>query len=277
LVLVAGIIAVLAYFVATRMPPPSARGSESADRVRAIPPDAGRIATAAQGIRVWPRDAAARAVLTPSDADATQLDAMVLADHLDALLERARREPAFAASLAFALHQCTFEEEAAKGLDFQVRVGNDEQDARTIERFDATFSKCQGLSAAQMALRVPLAEGAARSGVLKAQLYYPMYVGDEIGDDGEMLTADTIDRYRNNAVAFILAAARSGDEEGLYAAYTMYQVGFWVPSDLVSAYRYAERWARLTQGAHSQETLDRLLQRMTPGERRRARAGSPRA
>jgi TPR repeat protein len=74
-------------------------------------------------------------------------------------------------------------------------------------------------------------------------------------------------------VAFILAAARSGDQEGLYAAYNMYQFGYWVPVDLVSAYRYAERWARLTQDPYSRQTLDRLLQRMTPDERRRARAG----
>jgi TPR repeat protein len=88
-----------------------------------------------------------------------------------------------------------------------------------------------------------------------------------------MLTADTIDRYRNNTVAFVLAAARSGDPDALYDAHIMYKVGYWVPVDLVRAYRYAERWTRLTAYPHSQELLDRLLQRMTPDERRRARAG----
>ena len=87
-----------------------------------------------------------------------------------------------------------------------------------------------------------------------------------------MLTADTIDRYRNNAVAFVLAAARSDDPDALYDAHIMYQAGYWVPIDLVNAYRYAERWSRLTTYSHSQETLDSLLQRMTPDERRRARS-----
>jgi len=272
LVLVVGIVAVLAYFVATRAPRPSARDSESAERVRAIAPDAGRLAAAAQGIRVWPRDAAARAALTPSDTDKAQLDGSVLADQFDALLARARREPAFAFSLASALSTCSYEDKATEWLDIEVRVGNDERDARAIERFDAEFAKCRGLSAGQIALRVPLAEQAARAGVLAAQLAYGNYASNEIGDDGGMLTADTIDRYRNNAVAFVLAAARSDDPDALYDAHIMYTAGYWVPVDLVNAYRYAERWSRLTSYPHSQETLDRLLRRMTPDERRRARS-----
>jgi hypothetical protein len=198
---------------------------------------------------------------------------MVLADQFDALLARARRDPAFAASLARALNNCAYEQRAMEGLDIAVRVGNDARDARAIASFDAQYAKCRGLGAAQVAMRVPLAEAAARAGVLAAQREYGNYASNEIGDDGGMLTADTIDRYRNNAVAFVLAAARSGDPDALYDAHNMYQAGYWVPVDLVSAYRYAERWSRMTTYPHSQDVLDRLLQRMTPDERRRARGG----
>jgi hypothetical protein len=273
LVLVVGIVAVLAYFVATRAPRPSARDSESAERVRAIAPDAGRIAAAAQGIRVWPRDAAERAALTPSEADKAQLDGSLLAERFDALLARARREPAFAFSLASALSTCSYEDKATEWLDIEVRVGNDARDADAIARFDATYAKCRGLSAEQMAMRIPLTEQAARAGVLAAQLAYGGFASQEIGDDGRMLSADAIDRYRNNAVAFVLAAARSGDSEAQYSAYNMYQFGYWVPVDLVSAYRYAARWARLNPGSQAQDLLDRLSRRMTPEQLRRARTG----
>ena len=225
----------------------------------------------AQGVRVWPTSSTARAMLTPSKSDQDMLDSMVLADEFESLLARARREPAFAHTLASALYQCTIEAEATRKLDFRLRAYNDERDEREIERFDATFAKCRGLGTDRMALRFELAEQAAGAGVLQAQLSYSYYIARAISDGSAALTPGATEQYRRNAAAFVLAAARSGDPEGLYAAYRMYSSGYLVPKDLVRAYQYAEQFGLATPGPTAQRMLDRLASEMTPEQLRRAR------
>lgn len=269
-----GLAAVLMLYMAQRAPGPSIRPADSAARSTLVPEGddaAGEIAAMSQGVRVWPTSSTARAVLTPSKSDQDMLDSMVLADDFESLLARARREPAFAHTLASALYQCTGEAEATRKLDFRLRAYNDERDEREIERFDATFAKCRGLGTDRMALRFELAEQAARAGVLQAQLSYSYYVTQAIGDGSAALTPGATEQYRRNAAAFVLAAARSGDPEGLYAAYRMYRSGYLVPQDLVLAYQYAEQFGRVTTRPAMQQMLDHLASQMTPEQLRRAR------
>ena len=227
---------------------------------------------ASHGIRVWPKSATARATLTPSPADEVLLDGMILAEHFDALLERARREPAFAQSLAGALNQCAHEDGAFRWLQINLRVRNAEGRARSLEKYQATFDKCEGLDAEQLMLRIDLAERAARAGVLSAQLAYPGYVAQAVRDGTALLRPRASRRYLENAEAFILAAARSGDPEGLYAAYQLYDLGILVPQDLVRAYRFAVRFERTATGSADFGGLERLTRRMTPEQLRRARS-----
>jgi hypothetical protein len=266
-----GIIGVLAYYVATRAPATPLHAAQRQTQVHASEVDPDRMVAAARGVRVWPSDATARAALTPNPGDEAELDGIVLAEQFDSLLARARRDPAFEHSLAFALYQCTREDKAAERLDIAIRVGNDERDVRALERFDANFAKCRGLSNAQMAMRFELGEQAARAGVLDAQRHYSSYVVAAISDEGAELTTATIEQYRYNAIAFILAAARSGEPEALYAAHNLYWAGYWVPRDPVRAYRFLERYTRLEPSESAQWNLEWLARQMTPDELRRAR------
>jgi TPR repeat protein len=269
-----GLAAVLMLFLSHLASEPSMRPADSDTRSTLVPEGddaAGEIAAMAQGVRVRPTSSTARVMLTPSKADQEMLDSIVLADEFDSLLARARREPAFAHTLASALNVCTFEAEATRKLDFRLRAYNDERDEREIEQFDSMFSKCRGLGTDRMALRFELAEQAARAGVLQAQLNYSNYISRAISDGSAPPTPGTTERYRRNAAAFVLAAARSGDPEGLYAAYRMYRAGYLVPQDLVLAYQYAEQFGRVTSGPTAQQMLDQLASQMTPEQLRRAR------
>lgn len=263
----AAIAAVLLLVTRTSEPPILPAGASASARPEVRTADG--LAVSATGVRIYPQSSVARVALTPDPADAALLDGILLADQFDSLLARARREPAFAHVLAHALHTCTTVDRSSRWLDITLRVRNDQGDERALERFDATFSKCRGLETSQLDERIGLGERAARAGVLEAQLAYTNYV-DEFIVEGSLFRPTG--RYRDNAEAFIMAAARSGEPEGLYAAYHLYQYGALAPQDLVRAYRYAEQYARLRPGSTSQHMLERLTRRMTPDELRRARA-----
>jgi TPR repeat protein len=80
-----------------------------------------------------------------------------------------------------------------------------------------------------------------------------------------------MDKYRQNTESFLRAAAQSGDQEGIYAAYDFYRNGALVPPDLVQAYQYAAQFARAFPGDQAQVMMARVVKKMSPDELRRAR------
>lgn len=205
-------------------------------------------------------------------ADRSALEQVVLRDQFAALVQRARRDPAFAYSFASALDQCARADHVYESLSRIAGKRTPEKAEAALKAADATFAKCRGLTTAQLDVRLELMAVAARAGILEAQVGYRELVETALRDRSAIRRPNAVDEYRSNVESFTQAAAQSGDYRGLYAAYKLYSDGTIVSPDLVRAYQYAQAFSRLQPGAASQQTLAWLAARMTPEQLRRAQA-----
>lgn len=205
----------------------------------------------------------------PTDKDF--LDSILVAKQLDQLEARARRDPAFAYALSFALSQCAHADKSYRKLG---ETADDKILASAESRLDMmtkAYAKCAGLTDAQMAKRYDMVTGAARAGVLNAQVDYKHIMSDAFLDGSLIRRPNGVDEFRGNVEGFTIAAARTGDRGALNNAYALYSDGRVVPRDPVRAYQYMEQLARIDPWAASQ--LPRLQAQLTPEQLRRARGG----
>jgi len=219
-----------------------------------------------------------RFVATPrlrsNPADKLALDSLVVAPQFAHLMERARKDPAFAYALAEALGQCALADKAYESLSRRAADPNfkyKDSIEPSLANYDRQFAKCRGLTADQTRTRLELVTSAANAGVLEAQIGYARIANHLVMDGTAVRTPNLMDEIRTNSEAFTLAAARSGDAEALYNASIFYSMGHLVPRDNLRAYNFYSAYARLQPAAASSARLAALRALLTPEQLSRAR------
>jgi hypothetical protein len=200
----------------------------------------------------------------------------VLATQFDVLLNRARRDPVFAYALARALNQCSQSDKQRSDAKRLMAINKIHAEQR-LEVLEKRFAMCVGLDESQIAFQYELMAAAARAGIYEAQLDYRDVVGEAMRTGHAARNPNVMDEMRANFEAFTLAAARTGQPEALYRAFSMYDNGRLVMQNPVEAYRYLEMYRRVASNMDPlrarmiQEQLARLDAGMTEAQRRQAR------
>jgi len=204
------------------------------------------------------------------------LDQIILSTQFEELLDRARREPSFAFALASALHHCS--EEGKQRSDAErLRASNKVHAEQRLLVLEKRYAKCAGLDESQIAFQYELMAAAARAGIYEAQLDYREVVREAMRSGYAARNPNVMDEMRTNYEAFTLAAARTGQPEALYRAFSMYDNGRLVVQNPVQAYKYLEMYSRASRNMDPekvkqvQEQLARLEAGMTEEQRRQAR------
>jgi hypothetical protein len=141
-----------------------------------------------------------------------------------------------------------------------------------LDGLDAEAAKCAGLSPADLERQYDLITFAARGGVFEAQLDYFMAMKPRIQNGEAIRRPNAMDEIRENAVAFALAAARTGDPKALYYASRMFADNRFIPADPAREYQFLEIYSR-SRGAtpETQARLDELVAMLTPEQLRQLR------
>lgn len=266
------LIACLGGFSWYALRPPSEPSSARGDsRFQAGGAEAGldpaRIATSS----ARPLSVAVGLSQIPSAADIAEINGQTIADSFEALLARTRNNPGFAYALATALQHCSRADATYRSLEVRASKQTAAASQAALAEADEAFRKCKGLTSKQLEERSRLMEVAARAGVLEAQIEFRDIAEAALQDRSAIRQPGAMDALRAKVEAFTTAAAGSGDQRGLYAAYKFYSDGYFVQPDFVRAHSYATAFARLNPGLASQRTLAWLENQMTAEQLRRVR------
>lgn len=197
-----------------------------------------------------------------------ELRSVPLAPQFDLLLERAKKDPGFAYSLAAVLRDCSnlSLEEAAylEKADSSAEYGREfevEQHALLAEK----QKRCEGVSNSAE-LRHDLIDRAASSGVVEAQIAFRAIAADFIASEGAMKRKNAMEQYKAKTLKYAYEAARSGSPEALFNAYDVASSGLFAPRNDVLAYSYLYAYSDVRPSPRTSRLLATESKRLSASE-----------
>lgn len=108
---------------------------------------------------------------------------------------------------------------------------------------------------------------AASSGLIEAQVAFPAVAAAHISSSESMsLDDELIRRFKQDSVRFAVSAAKTGDPNALYHAYTVYTDGLFVAPDYRKAHYYLTEYAKTTSKPELNTEIERLRSLIAQGQ-----------
>lgn len=204
-----------------------------------------------------------------------ELQSVVLTPQLDLLLERSKKDPAFAYALAVTLQDCSnlgLEEQAYLEKAESVEHGREfgmEQDALLEKK----QKRCEGVDRSAE-LRHDLIDRAASSGIVEAQIAFRAIGAEFVASEAAMKRKGAMEQYKQNTLKYAYEAARSGSPEALFNAYEVVSSGLFAPRNEALAYSYLYAYSKVKPSPRTSHLLAIEGRRLSANDLARAQSAA---